>query len=371
MKKTQFILILSVSKTSRSSDLKCYAFFKDGDQLFEFLVQCPAKIAALPGVIEDKYYSSSQAAKISDCYFCFLKYVMDNIGISSLLAHRSNGLLNLMPATTGLLVFATIVYTRPDYTFLSKIFSISSPHTYSLLLAINSYISLQLVKGSIDLSATTLNVLVGIWSPNFFSNGQIWAKTERILRNAKSVAKIAILAAVENSEEAQSHLRVHKKLLRPLENYFNPSEVENMNILPGEFSHSDMNLLSDGLNEVDEFATLSRAGVPIQMLLCLLVCKELKFNFDEKNSDGKSRAVNKTESNKNTENKNLSLCKKMLKVLVSRSSTLRPLRKASRIFASSRSIVGFAKNSHEKSVIKQRNLNIEYLNRCFQSKNLT
>ena len=360
--------------TSRSSDVKCYAFFKDGDQLFElfeFLVRCPFKIAALPGLIEDKYYSSTQAAKISDCYFCFLKYVMDNIGISSFLAHRSNGVLNLIPATTGLLVFAAIVYTKPDYTFLSKIFSISSPHTYSILLAFNSYLSLQLVKGSIDLTATTINVLIGIWSPNFFSTGQIWAKTERILRSAKSVAKIAILAAVESSEEAQSHLRVHKKLLRPLESYFNPSEIEDMNLLPNEFSHSDMLLLNDGLNEVDEFSTLSRAGVPIQTLLFLLACKELKFNFDEKSSDGKSPAVNKTESNKNTENKNLGLCKKMLKVLVYRSSTLRPLRKASRIFASSRSIVSLARNSHEKGVIKQRNLNIDYLNRCFQSKNLT
>ena len=127
-------------------------------------------------------------------------------------------------------------------------------------------------------------------------------------------------------------------MLRPLESYFNPSEVENMNLLPGEFSHSDMNLFSDRLNEVDEFSQL-KAGVPIQMLLFLLVCKELKPNFDEKSSDEKSSAINKIESSKKTETKNFSLCKKMLKVLVYRSPTLRPLTKASRIFASFRSIV--------------------------------
>ena len=362
---------MSKIDTNRSSGVKCYAFFKDGDQLFEFLLQSPAKLASLPSVIENRYYSSRQAAKISDCYFYFLKYVMDNIGVSSFLAHRSNGFLNLMPITTGLLVFATIAYTRPDYTFLSKIFSITSAHTYSILLALNSYISLQLVKGSIDLSATTINVLIGIWHPDFFSRGQIWATTERILNNAKSVAKIAILVSVQNSEEAQRHLRVHKKLLRPLESYFNPSEVENMNLLPSEFSHSDMSLLSDGLNEIDEFSRLSQAGTPVQMLLFLLVCRELKFNLDEESSSGKVPVVNKTETNKNIGNKNLSLCKKMLKVLVYRSSALRSLRKASRIFVSSRGIVDFARNSYEKSVIKQRNLNVEYLNRCFQSKNLT
>ena len=156
-------------------------------------------------------------------------------------------------------------------------------------------------------------------------------------------------------------------MLRPLESYFNPSEVENMNLLPGEFSHSDMNLFSDRLNEVDEFSQL-KAGVPIQMLLFLLVCKELKPNFDEKSSDEKSSAINKIESSKKTETKNFSLCKKMLKVLVYRSPTLRPLTKASRIFASFRSIVDFARNSHEKGVIKQRNLTNEHLNRCFQSK---
>jgi hypothetical protein len=69
-----------------------------------------------------------------------------------------------------------------------------------------------------------------------------------------------------------------------------------------------------------------------------------------------------------TGNKNFSLCKKMLKVLVYRSPTLRPLAKASRIFASSRSILDFARNSHEKGVIKQRDLTNDHLNRCFQSK---
>ena len=78
MEKTKFILVLSVSKTSRSSNVKCYAFFQNGDELFEFLIQCPFQIAAPPGHLEDKYYSSSQAAKVSDCYFCALKYLMDN-----------------------------------------------------------------------------------------------------------------------------------------------------------------------------------------------------------------------------------------------------------------------------------------------------
>jgi hypothetical protein len=323
------------------------------------LVQCPFKIAALPQHLEDKYFSSIQVAKVSDCYFCILKYVMDNIGVSGFLIHRSSGFLNLIPATTGILFTVLLVYMKPDYTLLSKIFSITSPHIYSLILAINSYISLSLVKRSIDLSASTLNVLTGIWATDFFSKGQTWATTERILNSATSMAKITVLAAVETSEEAQMHLRVHKKLLRPLEDYFNPSEVENMNLLPGEFSHSDMNLLSDRLNEVDEFSQLE-AGVPIQMLLFLLACRQLKPNFDEESS-----MINQIESSKKTETKNFSLCKKMLKVLVYRSPTLGPLRKASRIFASFRGIVNFARNSHKKDMIKQRSLTNEHLNRCF------
>ena len=323
-------------------------------------MQCPSKIATLPSYLEDKYFSSTKVAEVSDCYFFILKSVMDNIGVSNFLAYRSNGFLNLIPITTGTLVFASIVYLRPDYTLLSKTFSISNTHTYSIIIAINSYISFELVKKSVDLSAATLNVLIGIWSTDFFSKGQAWATTERVLNNATSMAKIVILTALENSEEAQRHLRVHNKLLRPLETYFNPSEVEDMNILPGEFSHSDMSLLSDRLNEIDEFSQL-KSGIPVQMLLFLLVCK----GFDEKNS-----TINEIESSKKTEVKSLNLSKKMLKVLVYRSPTLRPLRKASRVFASFRSIVDFAKNSHQKNVIKQRNLTNQYLNRCFQSKQL-
>ena len=171
------------------------------------------------------------------------------------------------------------------------------------------------------------------------------------------MAKITVLVALETSEEAQMQLRIHKKLLRPLEDYFNPSEVENMNLIPSEFSHSDMNLLSDRLNEVDEFSQLE-AGIPVQMLLFLLACKQLKSNFDEESS-----VINQIESSKKTET--FSLCKKMLKVLVYRSPTLGPLRKANRIFTSFRGIVNFAKNSHKKDIIKQKNLTNEHLNRCF------
>jgi len=359
MKENQFILVLYVSKInkSRSSRVECYAFFKNGDQLFEFLVQCPSKIASLPRQLEDKYFSSGQVAKISDCYFSILKYLMDNIGVSGFLVHRSSGFLNLIPATAGILFALFLVYMKPDYTLLSKIFSITNPHTYSLILAINSYISFGLVKGSVDLSASTLNVLTGIWATDFFSKGQAWATTERILNSATSMAKITVLVALETSEEAQMQLRIHKKLLRPLEDYFNPSEVENMNLIPSEFSHSDMNLLSDRLNEVDEFSQLE-AGVPVQMLLFLLACKQLKSNFDEESS-----VINQIESSKKTET--FSLCKKMLKVLVYWSPTLGPLRKANRIFTSFRGIVNFAKNSHKKDIIKQKNLTNEHLNRCF------
>ena len=359
MKENQFILVLHVSKInkSRSSRVECYAFFKNGDQLFEFLVQCPSKIASLPRQLEDKYFSSGQVAKISDCYFSILKYLMDNIGVSGFLVHRSSGFLNLIPATTGILFALFLVYMKPDYTLLSKIFSITNPHTYSLILAINSYISFGLVKRSVDLSASTLNVLTGIWATDFFSKGQAWATTERILNSATSMAKITVLVALETSEEAQMQLRIHKKLLRPLEDYFNPSEVENMNLIPSEFSHSDMNLLSDRLNEVDEFSQLE-AGVPVQMLLFLLACKQLKSNFGEESS-----VINQIESSKKTET--FSLCKKMLKVLVYRSPTLGPLRKANRIFTSFRGIVNFAKNSHKKDIIKQKNLTNEHLNRCF------
>ena len=193
MKKTQFVLVLFASKTStsRSFNVNCYAFFENGDQLFQFLIECPSKIASLPRSLEDKYYSSQQVAKISDGYFCVLKYVMDNIGVSGFLTRRSNGFLNLIPITSGILVFAALVYIKPDYTLLSKVFYIANPHTYSLIIAINSYISFELVKKCVDFSATSLNVLVGIWSTDFFSKGQTWAITERVLKNSKSLVKIA------------------------------------------------------------------------------------------------------------------------------------------------------------------------------------
>jgi hypothetical protein len=54
-----------------------------------------------------------------------------------------------------------------------------------------------------DLPATTLNVLIEIWEIDFFSKGQIWAISERILTDSKSAAKILILATLQNSEDAQ------------------------------------------------------------------------------------------------------------------------------------------------------------------------
>lgn len=43
---------------------------------------------------------------------------------------------------------------------------------------------------------------------------------------------------------------------KSLESYFNPSEVEKMNLLPGKFSHSDRLLFSNRLKECDEFTQL-------------------------------------------------------------------------------------------------------------------
>ena len=61
-------------------------------------------------------------------------------------------------------------------------------------------------------------------------------------------------------------------MLKPLESYFNPAEVEGMDLIPGEFSHSDMGLLNDRLDEFDEFSVL-KGSVSVQTILFLLVCQ--------------------------------------------------------------------------------------------------
>ena len=104
--RTQFILVVVVSRssTSRSSTIKCFAFFQNGDELAQFLADLHSKILALPSLsknlIEEKYYSSGNVAKISDCYFLALKYVMDNVGLSGLISQSWNVSRTLIPALT-------------------------------------------------------------------------------------------------------------------------------------------------------------------------------------------------------------------------------------------------------------------------------
>ena len=69
-----------------------------------------------------------------------------------------------------------------------------------------------------------------------------------------------------------------------------------------------MTLLGDRLNEFSQLKVV----VPIQTLLFLLVCKELKPSFNETISD-ESSTVNKIESNKENANKNFKLCKTLRK----------------------------------------------------------
>lgn len=189
----------------------------------------------------------------------------------------------------------------------------------------------------------------------FFSRNQAWVINERIFMDAKFAAKVTIIAALESSNEAQRHLKAHKKLLKPLENYFNPSEVESMNLLPGEFSHADMLLLSDRLTEFDEFSVL-KGSVSIQTILFLLVCKELNFSFNETIST-ESSTTNKiegeTKTANNTNNK-FRCCKQMFRILVYRSPTLRPLTRLSRLLVSSCRCVKFAKTSNENRIVKQK-----------------
>ena len=370
---TQFILVVVVSEPTkiRSSTVKCFIYFEDGDQFFKLLIELPSKILAFPRILEEKYYTSSQVAKISDCYFINLKYIMDTVGVSGFLTQRSRGFGNLISLSTGMLVFWLLAYYRPDFTLLTRLFFISNPQMYSAIIALNACLAWELVKKSIDFSATSLNVLCGIWSPDFFSRNQAWVINERIFMDAKFAAKVTIIAALESSNEAQRHLKAHKKLLKPLENYFNPSEVESMNLLPGEFSHADMLLLSDRLTEFDEFSVL-KGSVSIQTILFLLVCKELNFSFNETIST-ESSTTNKiegeTKTAKNTNNK-FRCCKQMFRILVYRSPTLRPLTRLSRLLVSSCRCVKFAKTSNENRIVKQKKRNISYLEQCLQSKTI-
>lgn len=368
----QFALVVVVSKhkKSRYSKITCFVFFDNGDEFIKFLIECPARILSfrqrLTENLEDSYYTSPQVAKISDCCFITLKYVMDNLGISSFLTERSNGFLNLISLTTGILVFGTLAYQRPDFTLLTRLFFISSPQLYSTITALNACLYWELVKKSIDFSATTLNVLVGIWAPDFFSRNQAWLIGERVLREAKVIAQIAIISAIECSDEARHHLKVHKKLLKPLESYFNPSEVESMNLVPNEFSHSDMVLLEDKLNEFDEFSEF-KGSLSIQTMMFLVACKGIKSSCkDTTNNENSETAHSETES----ANIKLKFCKQMFRGLAYRSSTLRPLARLSGLLTSSRHCVKFVKNSHNKRMLDKQKRNILHLEKCLQSKSL-
>ena len=367
--RTQFILVVVVSRpsTSRSYTIKCFAFFQNGDELAQFLADLHSKILALPSLsknlIEEKYYSSGNVAKISDCYFLALKYVMDSVGLSGLISQSWNVSRTLIPALTGIFVFAALAYQKPDFTFIARVFIISNPQLYSIIMAFNAFFSYELVKRSVDFSAASLNVLVGIWAPDFFSKNQAWVLTERTFNNAKLVARVVIIAAIESSEEAQRELRVHKKLLNPLENYFNPSEVENMNLLPGEFSHSDMVILNDNLNEFYEFDALN-GSLNVQTMLFLIVCKELRFSFNQTIPD-ESSAASEVEREIEITNNKLKFCKKIIQVLVYRSPTLRPLARLGRVLVSSSHL---AKTSYSNRVVYQQKRNTAYLEQCLQSK---
>tara|TARA_B110000902_G_scaffold265711_1_gene350812 strand:- start:1102 stop:2238 length:1137 start_codon:yes stop_codon:yes gene_type:complete len=370
--RTQFILVVVVSRpsTSRSSTIKCFAFFQNGDELAQFLADLHSKILALPSlsknIVEEKYYSSGNVAKISDCYFLALKYVMDSVGLSGLISQSWNVSRTLIPALTGIFVFAALAYQKPDFTFLTRVFFISNPQLYSIIMAFNAFFSYELVKRSVDFSAASLNVLVGIWAPDFFSKNQAWVLTERTFNNAKLVARVVIIAAIESSDEAQRELRVHKKLLKPLENYFNPSEVENMNLLPGEFSHSDMVILNDKLNEFDEFDEFDalKGSLNVQTMLFLIVCKELRFSFNQTIPD-ESSAASEVEREIEITNNKLKFCKKIIQVLVYRSPTLRPLARLGRVLVFSSHL---AKTSYSNRVVDQQKRNTAYLEHCLQSK---
>ena len=136
-----------------------------------------------------------------------------------------------------------------------------------------------------------------------------------------------------------------------------------MDLIPNEFSNSDMILLSDRLNEIDEFSTL-QGGVPIQTLLFLLVCRELSPSYEE-TIPNESPAVNKVEKKK------LKFGKQIFRLLAYRSPTLRPLIRSSRILTSSFSFMQLAQTSYRNRGVAQQNRNVIHLKRCFESKNLT
>jgi len=101
--KTQFVLVLVVSKpsTNRSYTVNCFASIENGDQLLQFIVKCPSKILTLPCRLEDKYYSASHAAKISDYYFFVLKYVMGSVGVDGIISDEQQPLPSIIRRHTS------------------------------------------------------------------------------------------------------------------------------------------------------------------------------------------------------------------------------------------------------------------------------
>lgn len=186
------------------------------------------------------------------------------------------------------------------------------------------------------------------------------------MKDAKTAAKVVILSTLQCSEEAQRHLKIHKRLLNPLESYFNPSEVEQMDVITGEFSNSEMVLITDKLNNLDEFSSL-KGAVSIQTLLFLLACRELKPSFSGTTN---SKASTIDEREKEPVNKRLKFCRRGLKLLAYRSPTIRPLIRAKMILRSSCSFVKFVKTSYKNRLVKQRNTDIAYLERCFHPKRI-
>ena len=93
---------------------------------------------------------------------------MDSVGVSSFITQSWNVSRISIPALTRIFVFGALAYQRPDFTLLTRLFFISNPHLYSIIMAFNACFAYKLVKKSVDFSATSLNVLVGILPPDFF-----------------------------------------------------------------------------------------------------------------------------------------------------------------------------------------------------------
>ena len=87
----------------------------------------------------------------------------------------------------------------------------------------------------------------------FFSKCQISIKNEEILHTAKRSEKILATTTLTVNPSAQNYPCVHKKLLYSIHSYLNLSEVEKIDTFIGEFSFDDMQLLSDKLDEINEF----------------------------------------------------------------------------------------------------------------------